>query len=180
VAARENPNALEDTHGNGDAVSDDGRQIVDLEAQIAELSNGGGGALPDWWTVDSTLGAEKVTLSGRVVVTAPGHDKTVVIVGDVNSANDALVITDSDNPNSIAFGVDPFGYMSALGADLGSASGLVTLKVRGAVDQDAAQFFSRAGQSSLRAVDHNSNTVFRVDDDGSVHIKTGTTIQADL
>jgi hypothetical protein len=143
-------------------------------------SGGGGGALPDWWTVDSTLGAEKVTLSGRVVVTAPGHDKTVVIVGDANSANDALVITDSDNPNSIAFGVDPFGYMAALGADLGSASGLVTLKVHGAVDQDAAQFFSRAGHSSLRALDHNNAAVFRVDDDGSVHIKTGTTIQADL
>jgi hypothetical protein len=121
-----------------------------------------------------------VTFGGRVVVTAPGHDKTVVIVGDANSANDALVITDSDNPNSIAFGVDPFGYIAALGADLGQASGGVTLKVHGANDRDAAQFFSQLGQSSLRAVDHNSNTVFRIDDDGSVHIKTGTTIQADL
>jgi hypothetical protein len=82
---------------------------------FTDPGNQPGGSMPSWWTIVDTPGSESATLAGRLIVTAPGQDKTLVVVGDKDSANDAFVITDSDNPGSIALGIDPFGYISALG-----------------------------------------------------------------
>jgi hypothetical protein len=162
VAARENPNALEDTHGNGDAVSDDGRQIVDLEAQIAELSNGGGGAgLPAQWTIDEATGNLLIEALPGDVFSENGLGGIAIKSTDDDNTFDVFVIQNADG--STTFGIDPFGYLSASGADLGALTNTTPLKVSASsgflTTRDLASFAINNG--SYVRIDHNGALIFK-------------------
>jgi hypothetical protein len=53
-------------------IANDPEAIAFIAAEVG--SGGGGGALPDWWTVDSTPGSESVTFEGAMMVSPGGVD----------------------------------------------------------------------------------------------------------
>lgn len=178
-----------------------------------------GGAEQTGWTYDEF---------GNVVI-APSETPdagagNVKIVAPSDSS-DAFTVTDSSNPGSFNFGIDPFGYILGTGADFGgdnSAGGTTTLKVTGTggffdllqvsdddgvllrvtgngefllknYDTNTGFQTTRDGQvivrpdtslsateAAFRVLDSNGIAVFEVRKNGSVHIKTGTSIVADL
>lgn len=104
-------------------------QIVDGHQAFAAASG-----LPSEWTTDEF---------GNVIIApteAPGGglgNGNVHIIAAVD-AQDALTITDSDNPDEFNFGIDPFGYLlggAGSGADFETANSpdsYTVLKVAGA------------------------------------------------
>jgi hypothetical protein len=133
------------------------------------------------------------------------NSPTMTIVADPAVSQDALAITDTGNPLGINFGVDAFGNVSGGTLYLASPDDTTIIRLDGGtvteVTHDYFQVLKGLGGGQLRVlgdgsvlikaasqqtadhldvVDSNGDPVFQIRVDGSVHIKTGTTVIADL
>lgn len=171
------------------------RRGADRTLEVAPTSAESGSGLPDWWVVDEEN--LTVTITGKTEFRAPpGTDETVRIVGDVDSTADALVVTnsDADGPGQFPSAVDPFGYFIGGGTQCGGSDNQQVLKAErfpdvGPYTREVARVGIRGETFTGYKVDKDGHflyvvedvTVFKIDaSDGTVHIKTGGTIVADL
>jgi hypothetical protein len=150
--------------------------VTDAGAGTALVSNGGGTGVPSSWTFNE---------NGEVAVLPTG------------GANVPFLIEALDDPGETVFSVGVTGETIVYGHDA-SLSGL-TIHVPNdqtgprvdVKDANGVEFaitgkgnvFYQVGvgaTSVLDVYDENGNRVFKIAADGSVHIKTGTSIVADL
>jgi hypothetical protein len=143
-------------------VSDDGRQIVDLEAQIADLQSNGGGGLPAQWTVDPDTGNLLIEALPASFATMNGFGGLVIRSTDDDNTFDVFAVQTQDG--SVTFGIDPFGYLSATGADLTALTNTTPLKVSASsgrlTTRDLASFSITSGGSYVR-IDHTGTLIFK-------------------
>lgn len=107
----------------------------------------------------------------------------ILLIQSTATAGDAIEVYDSTG--ALPLYVEASGRLNAEQAVLGGNSALNQHALRVNGNDAAAVVLSVKAQTGqtvpiLEVLDESSASVFRVDADGSVHIKTGTTIQADL
>jgi hypothetical protein len=149
---------------------------------------GSGGSLPSQWTVDA---------DGNLFIDSTGADSvggangvSGVVIRSTTLANDSFIIQDENGQEVIL--MDPFGTIVGSFLDFSTDAqqdDAPTLKLIGETTrtQDTVvcflgghKRFSVSGAGEVIVQDAAGNTCFKIADDGSVHIKTGTSIIADL
>jgi hypothetical protein len=150
--------------------------VTDGGGGMALVSNGGGTGVPSSWTFND---------NGEVIV-SPAAEATV-----------PFMIEAPESPGDVVFSVDTTGHTEIIVHD----PGVIGLKIDVPDDQagprlqiqdgNGVEFYVNAkgnvsyqvgvgATSALDVFDENGNRVFKIAADGSVHIKTGTSIVADL
>jgi hypothetical protein len=150
--------------------------VTDAGAGTALVSNGGGTGVPSSWTF---------------------NDNGEVNVSPTAGADLPLAIEAPDAPGDTVFSVGSTGETRVIGHDVGLPALTITvpngqtaprLRVQ---DGNGVEFFVNGkgnvsyqvgvgATSALDIFDENGDRIFKVAADGSVHIKTGTSIVADL
>lgn len=83
---------------------------VDPVTPISLTGGGGGGDLPDWWTVDSTPSSEKVTFDGQVRIDPSGSLTALIVEG----TDTALIV--SGDPDGDGYGL--YANLGIIGSPL--------------------------------------------------------------
>lgn len=142
------------------------------------------------YTADSTLNRQldALDVGGEITITDKPTDpfpEAALLVSEPGSSGDLMLVTDGDG--NIVFTIHQDGLIETNDAGLsinhngGMDAGYLILQPSNAA-YDILSVQGKPGQTGklLLVKDGNGATVFRVDANGTVHIKTGGTIQADL
>jgi hypothetical protein len=153
--------------------------VVAAAAQRAINGGGGGGSLPDWWTVDSTPDAESITFGGPVYIEGSTGQSALLAIDDPDDVLTFSIGADH-SVNVYDENQDPIVILTPTALSFGANSDGLPGGFQYVAGSSGFRVFLTAGQS-MTVLDSNFSPIFRIDEaDGSVHIKTGTTIQADL
>lgn len=158
------------------------RAVAAVAASRADAA--GGASFPPEWTVgeDGSLVVQTDGSPFAVAITARGS-------GDIGDPSDFVFSAEDQNGNQILYLAGDGLFMQdvdnqqLLGVNTdGSFSFGGTTQQPGSIilGLSAWDFRLPALASEFNFQDHNGNSVLRVRDDGSVHIKTGTSLVADL
>jgi hypothetical protein len=172
-------------------MSDTGRQIVELEAQIAALVEDGGGGLPSQWTVglsdvpsgfgDGALQIELDSDGFALNLVSPtGHEFAV----DLQSSSPKISF---ELANGAEARIENDASVYLYGRDNGSSNPWLwfyrTVPSGPSAGQKNVTIDLRSDAANRQTIfDDDGNAVFQIRTDGSIHVKTGaaTALVADL